>query len=69
MLEVSGFHFSMYPKTIQKESEKKQVLELSKLDLIPIPSQTFFQNLAMFKFFSMSQEQSEEKNKHLELSK
>ena len=31
MLEVSGFHFSMSPKTIQKESEKKnKVLELSK---------------------------------------
>ena len=31
MLEVSRFHFSMSPKTIQKESEKKnKVLELSK---------------------------------------
>ena len=31
VLEVSGFHFSMSPKTIQKESEKKtKVLELSK---------------------------------------
>ena len=61
-IQVSFFYVPKnYPKRIREKKQSPWTIQ--------ILSQNFFLNLAMFKIFSMSQELSGEKNKHLELSK